>query len=312
MSVSALTRSELGTSQLSYAAGSTSLDPDGYRLIGETDDQRLTQLKAVFPHLDRILSAESLFVSAYPAALGLQGVAPFVDTYLHPPTFIRAIRLAARDSRTVFLAAQPLIGADLLMRVLRHGFELPREVLWANGGYYFPRSLEYCVREQLRSVGCHLEVLHCYGAAEIGHTCFAAIDRFESGFPRYRKIADHVEMAVSKSGRMVLKSSERQVITEDCVENVGDHLLIRNGSARLCAEVLSELESWKSAQWSRRTGYLRASATGSIFQLREWVETQQSTDELRYHEFWQKFGGSPQSKPQWNRLNSSCRPTEPA
>ena len=294
-------RLNLGVQQLSYAAGSTSLEPDGYRLIGASDGQRLAQLVTVFPSLSSMISPESLIVSAYPAALGLQGFAPLVDTYLHPPTFVRSMRLAARQVRPIVFAAQPLVGADFLVRALRSGYEMPHELLWATGGYYFPQSLERFIAEQLGSIGCRFKVLHCYGVAEIGHTCFAAMKRFKSGLPKYQKIVDHVTVSVSDSGHMTLTTSQREVVTEDHAQRVDECWSIRNGSSRLSNAVLDELESWTTEHWLRRTGYLHSSANKSVFQLREWVDSPTSQNECRYHRFWETHGGSLQSKPVWSQ-----------
>lgn len=293
-------KSDLGTHQLSYAAGSTSLEPDGYRLIGQSDGQRLAQLKQIFPCLSGLIAPQSLIINAYPAALGLQGFAPLVDTYLHAPTLIRSLRLAAREFRAVVFAAQPLVGADLLIKAINAGFELPTKMLWATGGYFFPQSLEDFIVGRLAEVGCETQILHCYGVAEIGHTCFAATQRFDSGLPMYRKVVPQVEVEVSPAGFLALSIQGRRIVTSDHIEQVGDHWLIRNGASRLSPSVSSLLESWTNEDWNRRTGYLRSTETGFAFQLREETENQDPAEEHRYHQFWDRFGGSVQSKPKWN------------
>jgi hypothetical protein len=293
-------RPDLATHQLSYAAGSTSVDPQGYRLIGQRDGQRLPQLKSVFPSLADLIDPNSLIINAYPAALGLQGFAPLVDTYLHPPTLIRSLRLAARQSRAVVFAAQPLVGADLLLKAIDAGFELPTKMLWATGGYFFPQSLEKFISERLSDFGCETHFLHCYGVAEIGHTCFAATNRFSSGLPMYRKIVPDVEAYAGVNGFMTLSIEGRSIVTSDYIEPREGHWSIWNGASRLCPSVSSLLESWTSDSWSRRTGYLRSTKEGYAFQLRENVGSKNSDQEYRYHEFWDRFGGSVQSKPIWS------------
>ncbi|MCM2374127.1 hypothetical protein [Aporhodopirellula aestuarii] len=293
---------DLGANQLSYAAGSSSLTPDGFRILGESDRQRLQQLTGAFPSLLGWLNPDSLIISAYPASLGLQGMAPFVDTYLHPPTFIRAMRLAALDMRPVVMAAQPLLGAEMILQTIAAGLEMPKAVLWAVGGYYLPHSLESFIAEELAECGCDLEVLHCYGVAEIGHTCFAAMNRFESGEPRYQLIADDVFTSIERgSGRLQLRREDRVLTTEDLAEVVDGDWKIRNGSERMCPEVFRDLESWSPSAWRRRTGYLHADARRTVYQLRESVDPNASTQEIRYHRFWEQFGGSVQCKPQWHR-----------
>ncbi len=290
----------LGTKQLSYAAGSTSLDPNGYRLIGENDGQRLTQLLAVFPDLSSIISPNCLIINAYPAALGLQGFAPYVDTYLHAPTLIRALRLAAQQERPVVFAAQPIVGADLLIKAIDAGWELPQSMLWATGGYYFPHSLERYIAKRLRLAGCEVRFLHCYGVAEIAHTCFAATSRFSDGTPRYRKIIDPVEVGKSSAGFMTLALNGRRVVTSDYVKRIKNEWSIDNGPSRLSLRVANELESWNEGEWSRRTGYLKSTQGSIEYQLREHIELVETEAEHRFHRFWEAFGGSLQSKPQWH------------
>ncbi|GAA5510579.1 hypothetical protein [Novipirellula caenicola] len=301
------TRTNLGANQLSYAAGSSSLEPYGFRILGQSDNQRLAQLLASFPKLATMLHPESLIVSAYPAALGLSGFAPFVDTYLHPPTFIRAMRLAALENRTVVMAAQPLAGVDLLLRTLRNRLEIPERILWAAGGYYFPSSLERFVSEQLRQHGCDIEFLHCYGVAEIGHTCFAAMQRFDSGHPRFHKVATEVAASVvGTDSRLALHHENgRAIVTEDYADQIDGEWLIQSGHGRMCPQVRDELESWTSHDWNRRTGYLSVDATGMIFQLREWIDSEPDNNERRYFQFWEQYGGSMQCKPKWNRFTAA-------
>ncbi|WP_063870205.1 hypothetical protein [Novipirellula maiorica] len=298
------TRMNLGANQLSYAAGSSSLEPYGFRILGQSDNHRLAQLLAAFPKLSTMLHPESLIVSAYPAALGLAGFAPFVDTYLHPPTFIRAMRLAALEKRTVVMAAQPLAGVDLLLRTLRNQLEVPKHILWAAGGYYFPLSLERFISEQLRQHGCHIEYLHCYGVAEIGHTCFAAMQRFESGHPRFHKVATEVAASVVGTNCHLALQHEngRGIVTEDYADQIDGEWLIQSGHARMCPKVRDELESWSSHDWNRRTGYLAADATRTNYQLREWIEPEPGKTELSYFRFWEQHAGSMQCKPKWNRV----------
>jgi hypothetical protein len=310
----AIERTELGCHQLSYAAGSTSLDPDGYRLIGQADGKRLGELVSVFPCLADHIDPESLIINAYPAALGLQGFAPLVDTYLHPPTFIRSMRLAARQLRTVIFAAQPLVGADLLMQFARTGFEVPDQLLWATGGYYLPRSLQQTVSNLLKRLGCDLRVMHCYGVAEVGHTCFAAVDRFSCGLPRYRLVAGHVEASVNANQQLVLASRHRTIVTEDYAAKAQRYWKIRSGPSRMSPEISRVLESWTADQWLRRTGYLAADANETFLQLRQWVQPEQTADpldcvhqntEIGFHRFWERFGGSLHAKPKWRASSGS-------
>ena len=291
---------DLGTSQLSYAAGSTSLDPFGFRMLGQSDQSRFGQLMEVFPELRNWISCESLVVNAYPAALGLAGFAPLVDTYMHPPTFIRSMRLAAIEQRTVLLAAQPLAGTDFLLRMLAAGYEIPHRMLWASGGYYFPSSLQEFIRDQLAAHQCELKVLHCYGAAEVGHTCFAALNRFDSGHPRYRHVATQIDANIAfASGQLVLSTSDQAIDTGDYAEYRDSQWKIENSPSRLSSAMHSELESWGSSQWENRTGYAGWHQESTQWQRREWVSPPKEQSELSFFRFWESHGGSFQTKPIW-------------
>jgi hypothetical protein len=293
-------RRSLGSNQISFAAGSTSLDPYGYRILDVEDGNRLSELTTAFPSLIEYLNAESLVISAYPAALGIHGFAPFVDTYLHPPTFIRAMRLASLEQRRVVLASQPLTGAELLLRMLDSGFELPAKMLWAVGGYFLPKSLEKFMRERLAIQGCRITVLQCYGIAEIGHTCFAALDRDASGSPKYRLVAGDVGIrTVPETEELILHREGREVNTQDRIFRMEDFWKIENDPKRLSAKVREELESWTENEWQRRTGYLRSEKGNLSVQLRESAE-QLEANEVAYFRFWERFGGSPQTKPLWS------------
>ena len=296
---------DLGTSQLSYAAGSTSLDPLGFRLLDDSEPSRFGQLLETFPTLADWLSSESLIINAYPAALGIGGFAPMVDTYLHPPTFIRAMRLAAIDQRDVVLAAQPLVGADFLLKMADAGYEIPRQVVWASGGYYFPESLQHFMENHLAGHDCQLRVLHCYGAAEVGHTCFAAVERFESGHPRYRHVAKHIDANVAFNDEtLVLSTNNRSINTGDYATCDTQDWNIQNSPSRLGADVREEIESWGPEQWQRRTGY-----SGTRGALRQWQRRNASPQEgdpseLSFHQFWEQHGGSFQTKPDWRSLSN--------
>lgn len=297
------------TGQRSYSAGSDSHVPNGSREVSPHDAAaKMAQLLQSFPCLGKFLGENSTVISAYPAALGIGGASTFVDTYLRPPTMIRSLRRAVHDGDKVVFAAQPLVGADLLLKYCDHHYAFPRELLWATGGYFFPKSLEDFVSKVLASRGCKLQVLHCYGAAEIGHTCFAAVDRFENGQPRYRKIDDRVSVEGLEdftSGRLNLKSSEGEAKTGDWANRMDDWWHIVSNSNRIADQVWEILEAWSAYDWSRRTGYLHATQNPRdakidfTFQLRDSIRLGNDSD-LRFHEFWQEFGGDFTSKPDWS------------
>lgn len=290
---------------LSFPAGASSTNPDRSRFIGPSDSQRLLQLANAMPELRRYLNSSSLVINAYPASLGLGGVAPLVDTYLHDKTFIAAFRSAERESRPVVLAAQPLMGADLLLEFCARGFKAPSEMLWAVGGYPLPRSLEVFIQSTMRSLGCEIRFLYSYGVAEIGHTCFAATERCQSGHPIYSKVAPTVTAEIVGEDHLLRLTSPqgRAVLTEDYATNCDDRWTLISGNERLHPSVLEELESWGHEDWSRRTGYLHATVKKNeksmVFQLRREVDLAVGPSEIDYFNFWRLHGGSLTCKPVW-------------
>jgi len=287
--------------QLAYAAGSTSLDPRGYRRIDMLMPRRFDRLLESFPEVRNYLNSESLIVSAYPAALGLAGIAPFVDTYLHPPTLFRSLRLAHIEKRPVLFASQPLAGADLLQRHCARNLELPSKILWANGGYVMPESLEDYVGRMLAQRGCKLQCLYSYGVAEIAHTCFAAMSRFDCGLPRFKEVATDVTATIDATTcELSLASIERTIATGDSATIVNGDWKIQSSAQRLAPTILAELESWTDKEWKRRTGYLEATPDRILFQLRADVRDVECEFELPFHEFWSRNDGSFACKPNWS------------
>jgi hypothetical protein len=293
--------------QLSFAAGSSSLDPYGYRTLGPESGARIAQLAQVFPSLRRFLNSSALIINAYPAALGLGGLAPLVDTYLHPPTFIRSMRLATNELRPVIMVAQPLAGADLLVRLCEYEGELPRQMLWAAGGYFFPASLERFAIDLLRERGCRLTILHAYGVAEIGHSCFAAIERFPTGLPKFLKVATEINrIPASGSSALILENNGRCIDTGDRAQLVDGHWRIESGAGRMDPSVRETLETWTGDQWRRRTGYLNATTAGITIQVRENASQIGSPSEIGFHKFWHLHGGSMATKPRWEMYDSKA------
>ncbi|MCB9924531.1 MAG: hypothetical protein H6822_20300 [Planctomycetaceae bacterium] len=287
--------------QRSFPAGASSTDPDRSRLVEVGQSKRLLQLTDAFPNLRKDITSSTLIISAYPASLGLTGVAPLADTYLHAPTSISAFRWAEQESRPVLFAAQPLAGADILLEFCRSDFNIPSRILWAVGGYPMPLSLEVFIREMLKSRGCELVFLYSYGVAEIGHTCFAATDRSESGQPCYKKVASTVSAETVGDDCLLRLTSATgvQVLTGDHALVSGDVWTLTSGVDRLHPNVLAELESWSHSDWSRRTGYLHATATETSIQVRRNVELDGEPSEVEFHNFWRRYGGSFTTKPVW-------------
>lgn len=287
--------------QHSYPAGASSTDPDRSRLVELGASERLKQLADVFPSLRQYINSSSSIINAYPATLGLDGIAPSTDTYLHPPTFISAMRKAAQEARPVILAAQPLVGAALLLEFCQTEFQSPTQILWGVGGYLTPHSLESFVREILRLRGCEVDFLYSYGVAEIGHTCFAATGRCGEGHPCYLKVASSVTAEVVGDDQQLHLTSKtgRRVITGDTASVSGDNWTLTSGTERAHPTVLNELESWNKEEWTRRTGYLHATESEIHIQLRAGIRSSAGTFEVEFYEFRRRFGGEFTTKPVW-------------
>ena len=293
----------------SYPAGTTSTAPDGYRRVVGDSDHRWTILHHHFPGLRRFLTSSSLLINAYPAALGLAGRMPLVPHALHRPTFVRGLASAVQEARPVVLAAQPLAGADHLLFAADAERELPSEILWVTGGYPLPRSLEAVVRRRLAERESRLSVLFSYGVAEVGHTCFAADRRDAAGRPIYRCLipglqVDSVEERSAGVGEesYLVHPNGRRANTGDRLEAVADGWRIHSGPKRLAPQVQAELERWDEARWRRRTGYLRFAGSASHrthFQLRDTIEMAVDRNEVTYHDFADRYGGTFQVKPRW-------------
>ncbi|MEI8022434.1 MAG: hypothetical protein WCH39_29765, partial [Schlesneria sp.] len=69
------------------------------------------------------------------------------------------------ENLSVLLTAQPLVGADLLLRATQERIELPKKILWGTGGYYLPVSLENYVRHHLGEYGIEVRFVYSYGMA---------------------------------------------------------------------------------------------------------------------------------------------------
>lgn len=294
--------------QRSYSAGAFTHNAEGFREVSNEDTTtKLKQLMQAFPELSEWIVGRLTVISAYPAALGLSGVGIFIDTYLRPSTTIRAMRCAAIENSRVLFAAQPLAGADMLLKYYNEEYELPTNILWASGGYYLPISLENFLRDLLATRGCKLQVLHCYGSAEIGHTVFAAMERFDCGQPQYKLIDDQVSLVSGKHGHGIfsMRRGDVEVACEDQLVESDSFWRITSSPKRLDPRVRELLESWTGYEWSRRTGYLsgtqnaRSGELSFDIQLREPIRFGNAR-ESRFHEFWQKYGGDLSCKPQWS------------
>lgn len=247
---------------LSYSAGSTSLDPFKFRVIdSQKPTDKMTRLATIFPDLQPFFSdpSQSLVVDAYPAALGGMEAMTRVITYLHPPTCIRALRLAAAENRRVVFIAQPLAGADLLLQAMETEMDWPTELLWATGGYPLPASLERSVEAWLADRGCRLTVLQAYGVAELDHTLMASMHRDSDSHPIYQLIDPRLELDAFEDGCSLNKHVRFQgtrTANQDRIESCGSGYRIHGNPSLYGDGALQWLEKWQPNDWWNCTGYL--------------------------------------------------------
>jgi len=264
-------------------------------------------LKRILPAIEKLVDSQPIIINAYPAELGLANLGTYIDTYLHAITFVRACRLAAIQHRPVVFIAQPVVGVEFLLLLLKEGFEIPEAIAWISGGYYFPQSLESFVRKEMKQAGCSLSIIHSYGVAEIGHTCFAALRRSSSDQPMYQLVADDIEVILNKTGELSLAKGEVLIATGETAKFENGYWTITNSPSRLSARVKTSLEGFTSTQWLRFTGRTNWKNNELVFQLRQGLRVSPKSEcgdtgqhgEYAYFEFWDQFGGGPTYKPSW-------------
>lgn len=310
---------------LSYSAGSTSLDPFKFRVIdSQKPSDKMTRLAAIFPQFQPFFGdpLRSLVVDAYPAALGGMDAMTRVITYLHPPTCIRALRLAAAEDRRAVFIAQPLAGADLLLQALETQMDWPSELLWATGGYPLPASLQRSVEAWLAEYDCQLTVLQAYGVAELDHTLMASMDRDAASRPIYHLVDPRLELDVQEevcSLKTHIHFEGKKTANHDRIESCGEDYRIHGNASLYCDGALGWLEQWQPNDWRNYTGYL-SDRNGAI--LLQQRRGQTSDDEVamnclslsalaslprgldcrpvEHYDFMSQDGMSWMEKPSWN------------
>lgn len=290
---------------LSYSAGSTQTGPLGFRKL-RARPGLLASAFARWPELGAAFAGRTpMFINAYPSAIGAVASGIAVDTYLSPRVMSRALQLAALDDHPVILAAQPLLLAEALLRHLGAERPLPRTMLLAVGGYPLPRSLERMLVDSLAPLVEQVLILQGYGVAEVDAGCMMSCERDAKGRAIYYPRADvEVELAGDGGDELVLtlRSSTGEIEVErwhsgDRGERVGDGYVLWN-NARLDPSVATALESWTSADWRRRTGYVRREGDVLWMQLRDG-ELGEREHEVEHWEFGRRFGFAWLDKPNW-------------
>jgi len=283
---------------LSFSAGNPVDGGLSYRTVPQGPD-KVGQALAGNPALAAVIAGRMpMVVGCYPAFLGFFPSAIFVDTYLRPSVFERALRLAATEDLAPILVSQPLIIADLLRRGAAAVSLHPRPLIVAMGGYACPWGLEQHLKALLPEGSV---ILHGYGMAEVGFACLLGT-RQASGEVAYRLVDPDVEIVADDGnlGFAKMIGGEKQVWSTGDRVRIEDGLhKIQPGSQRVSQPVWQELESWESDQWSRRTGHLARQAAVLKFQLRPG-ESPQSDAEVEFFDFARDHGMTWFDKPNWS------------
>lgn len=283
---------------LSFSAGNPVDGGLSYRTVPKGPD-KVGQALAGNPALAAVIAGRlPMIVGCYPAFLGFFPSAIFVDTYLRPSVFERALRLAANEALAPILVSQPLIIADLLRRGAAAVSLHARPLIVAMGGYACPWGLEQHLQTLLPEGSV---ILHGYGMAEVGFACLLGT-RQACGQVVYRLVDPDVEVLVDEDrlGFAKIVGGVKQVWSTGDRVSVGNGLYkIQPGIKRVSDEVWRELESWGDDQWSRRTGHLARHGDGWAFQLRPG-ESRQTDTEVDFYDYARDHGMTWFDKPTWS------------
>lgn len=283
---------------LSFSAGNPENDRLSCRVVDSAAD-KIMQVVSKNSTLEGVIAERlPLIVGCYPAFLGFFPSAVFVDTYLRPSVFERALRLAANEDWAPVLVSQPLIIADLLQRCAAAVRLHTKPLIVAMGGYACPWGLEKFLMSLLPQGSV---ILHGYGMAEVGFACLLGT-RQHSGEVAYRLVDPDVE--VSLQGGLLgfsktLYTERQHWNTEDRARLENGLYFIQPGEKRVSPRVWNELQSWSPAQWSRRTGHFADRDGRLSFQLRSG-EAPQSGQEIDFYDFARDHGMTWFDKPTWS------------
>lgn len=297
-----LDRPSVPNGLLSYSAGTTSLDPYGFRLV-ESGSGRIELAVDLFPELGKLLSSGVILISCYPASLGFFQQIPSIDTYLRGHTFSRGLLLARAEEKLALVLGQPLATVHLVLEHLNNKRQMPKTMLFVMGGYYCPFSLENYLANVLSANGTKCEIIFGYGVAEVEYGCFLGKRIKNSRDIEYFLASDKVEWHIDASSKLLhikRKYDGRFLVVGDYAEKTQSGLCIRNASDRLAPSVANELETWTNSEWERRTGYVFLKGDEIHKQLREGIEPTMS-GEVEFFDFLKRFGGSWTEKPIWGQ-----------
>lgn len=281
---------------LSYSAGSGSRDPFGYRVVKPVDGLFSAIARYAPALIGQILKAPPLVVQAYPATLSLGPIGPKVDTYLHAPTASRALSLASATDRCALMCTTPLHAARIVALHQSLMEQFPKRLILAIGGYPLPISLERALQQWCSNQSIELNIIQFYGQAEIDAACLFSLKRDTAGEPIYHP-RDGVTLSRLDDAQIEIRVNEHVYQFEDSITEVDGGFRINN-SDRWSARTLQELNKWSSSDWSRRTGFVRHSESGTWIQVRENASPK-APNELDFYEYARQFKMDWWQKPDW-------------
>jgi hypothetical protein len=282
---------------LSFSAGPSRPDDRAYRLVTVSAAQRLDRLARLCPEVGPIDPARLMVINAYPASTILPTDVLFVDTYLRPATFVRALEYAGRHEALPVLIAQPLMAARLLLEA-RTSRALSRLVILL-GGYPCPLTLERWLAGRAREAGMAATIAHLFGVAEIEAGLLAG-RRAPDGLVHYQPFAAGYTPRLDEAGRLAFARSDGACLrTEDFARSTGRTWLLTPNPRRYDQSVLAAFETWSAGDWTRRTGFVRYASESPVWQLRPGHDPE-VRGEMEHFAFARSTGMSWLDKPDWS------------
>jgi len=190
---------------------------------------------------------------------------------------------------------------EMFVQHLGLGGVLPNKIAVVVGGYYMPSSAENTLQKWLASRGTEAHFLHGFGMAEVDFGVLLGTERAEDGWVVYRRASETVSprvvggrlsLCVERGGRVA------EFDTGDMARQDSRGVAVISSPSRLHPATHSELESWSSRDWERRTGYLSVANGQRLFQLRQGI-LPTGEDELRFHDFCAFAPMAWTEKPDW-------------
>lgn len=299
--------------EISYSAGSSSLDPYAFRFIKSAEDKIFTIISA-FPQISSFFEKKILVINCYPASLGDFSNTLYVNTYLKKENFIRAFSLAEKEGLGVLIQGQPLAVFNFILEYQKLGLDFPKHVLIGLGGYFCPASLEDAFKTIFTKRNSNLIVVHAYGVAEVEYACFAGIRNANSQII-YKQVSKNIDSKIDRDGFLLLKNKESTGFVETgdrvVIEEHGEDSLfhIKPSNKRMFSGICTILESFSYDHWRDFTGYvayaeskvylqLRAGLSNSVFKFTKTTEVE-NVISLNYFDFCSRFNMTWLDKPNW-------------